>query len=84
MTPKIQEINFLGAEAAPKNQEINFLGARATPKNKGFSVLGVFPPGTENPFIVNRISPATAGPPRSRPHAKGDTGAFPCHLLFTS
>ena len=40
MTPKKQEINFLGAEETPKKQEINFLGATATPKNQEFNFLG--------------------------------------------
>ena len=29
----------------PKKQEINFLGAQATPNGKGFSILGAFLPG---------------------------------------
>ena len=45
MTPKIQEIRFLGAQETPKNQELQFLGEQATPKNKGFSILGAFLPG---------------------------------------
>ena len=45
MTPKIQDLRFLGAKATPKNQEIKILGGQATPNNKGFSILGAFLPG---------------------------------------
>ena len=45
MTPKIQDLQFLGAKATPKNQEIKILGGQATPNNKGFSILGAFLPG---------------------------------------
>ena len=40
MTPKKQEINFLGAEETPKKQEINFLGAAETPKKQEIQILG--------------------------------------------
>ena len=45
MTPKIQEIRFIGVKETPKIREPRFLGAQATPKNKGFSILGAFLPG---------------------------------------
>jgi len=59
MTPKKQEINFLGAEETPKNQQIQILGARKTPKKQEINFLGArkTPKKQEINFLGARKTP---------------------------